>query len=192
MQTAESERAPRRVVVVGTSGSGKTTLARALARRLGVPHVELDALHWEPDWTPAPADLLRERARAALAAVGWVTDGNYSMLRDLIWERADTLVWLDYPLPLILWRLARRILRRTTTREELWSGNRERLWVHFTRDSLILWALRTHPKHRRDYPAALAEPRHTHLRAIRLRSPRATARWLAALPNQEDRVPASR
>ena len=90
---------PRRIAVVGTSGSGKTTLAHRLAERLGIPHVELDALHWGPNWTPVAADLFRERVAQALSGEAWVVDGNYSRVRDIIWTRADTLVWLDYSWP---------------------------------------------------------------------------------------------
>src|SRR4051794_37995613 len=102
----------RRVVVVGTSGSGKTTLAATLARRLCVPHVELDALHWGPHWTAVdPADF-RARVAAAVAGPAWVCDGNYSPVRDLVWARADTLVWLDYPMGLVFRRVLFRTLRR--------------------------------------------------------------------------------
>ena len=112
----------RRVVVIGTTGSGKTTLARRLAGRLGVPHVELDALHWDPDWTEAPPAVFRERTARALAGDGWMADGNYGKVRDLVWPRADTVVWLDFPLFVTLWRLVRRTFRRALTREELWGG----------------------------------------------------------------------
>jgi adenylate kinase family enzyme len=174
----------RRIAVVGTSGSGKTSFAAALAARLGVPHIELDALHWEPNWTEAETPVFRARVAAALAADSWVVDGNYTKARDLIWPRAEALVWLDYPLPLVLWRLARRTSRRALTRQTLWSGNRERLSTHlFTRDSLFLWALQTHRRHRRRYPIALTEPAHAHLHLFRFRSPRAAAGWLGALPN---------
>ena len=134
----------RRIVVVGTTGSGKTTLASDLAQRLEVPHVDLDALHWEPGWTEAPTDLFRERVTRALSGEAWVTDGYYSAVRDIVWSRADTIVWLDYSLPTILYRLARRTFRRAFTREELWSGNKERVLTQFlSRDSIFLWALKT-------------------------------------------------
>jgi adenylate kinase family enzyme len=113
----------RRIVVVGTTGSGKTTLAAAIAARLGIPHIELDALHWEANWTEAPTDVLRDRITRALSGAAWVVDGNYGKVRDLFWSRADTVVWLDYSLPVILWQLAGRTLKRVVTREELWSGN---------------------------------------------------------------------
>lgn len=77
----------RRIVVVGTTGSGKSTLARTLAQRLNVPHVELDALHWEPNWRQAAPPVFRERTAHALAGEGWVVDGNYSVVRDLTWSR---------------------------------------------------------------------------------------------------------
>lgn len=172
----------RRIVVVGTTGSGKTTLARTLAQRLNAPHVELDALHWEPDWQPASPATFRERTAQALAGEDWIVDGNYSRVRDITWDRADTLVWLDYALPLILARLTRRTILRLATRVELWNGNRERLRATLlTRDSILVWALTTYRRHKRDYARLLAQPEYAHLTVVRLCSPRATRRWLAGL-----------
>ena len=170
----------QRIVVVGTSGSGKTTLARNLARHMGVPHVELDALHWGPNWTEIPDDLLRERTTAALRGDAWVVDGNYSAVRDIVWGRAEAVVWLDYALLTILWQLLKRTLRRVISREELWHGNRERLSTAlFSRDSIFLWALQTYRKRRREYPVLLSASEYRHIASARLRSPRAMHRWLA-------------
>lgn len=47
----------QRISVVGTSGSGKTTLARKIAKTYELPHVELDQLQWEPNWTAVPTDV---------------------------------------------------------------------------------------------------------------------------------------
>src|SRR5208282_1090204 len=96
-----------RIVVVGTSGAGKTTLAKAIAARLAIPHIELDALEWGPGWTPLSAvdpDALVRRVDAATAADAWVMDGNYGLVRDLTWQRATHLVWLDYHRPVIMMR----------------------------------------------------------------------------------------
>src|SRR2546423_12098783 len=104
----------RRVIVVGTSGSGKTTLARQLAARLGVPHIELDALHWQPNWTPTPPDQMRQKVIAALknAPDGWTICGHYRAIRDAIWPFADTVIWLDYPMATVFSRVIVRTLRR--------------------------------------------------------------------------------
>ena len=170
----------RRINVVGTSAVGKTTLAASLADLVGVPHIELDALHWEPNWTEAPPNVLRERVSAAIAGDGWVVDGNYAMLRDLLWARAEAVVWLDLPLRSVLWRYVGRTFRRLARREELWSGNRERLSTHLlSRDSLLWWILTTYRRRRREYPPLLAAQ--PDLIAIRLRSGRAADRWLAQL-----------
>ena len=170
----------RRVNVVGTRSSGKSTLAIALAERLSVPYIELDALHWEPNSAEAPSEVMRERVRSAIGGETWVVDGNYSAVRDLVWARADTVVWLDLPLPTILARYATRTVRRLTTRQELWSGNRERLGFLFGRDSLLWWILGTNRRRRREYPALLAA--RPQITAIRLRSAREARDWLATFP----------
>ncbi len=173
-----------RILVVGTSGSGKTTMGRQLAVRLGLRHIELDALHWDANWTEAPPAVFRERLLAALPDDGWVVDGNYAKARDILWSRATAIVWLDYSLPIILVRLTRRTFRRVATREPLWNGNQERLrTAFFSRDSIFLWALQTYRRYRRDYADLLAQPQYAHLTAVRLRSPRAADTWLARLPS---------
>ncbi len=173
----------RRIVIGGTSGSGKTTLARELATLLDIPHVELDAFQWQPGWTPLDKDIFRDQLALALAGDDWVVDGNYFGYHDLTHARADTLVWLDYPLPLVLWRVSVRTARRLIERTELWNGNRERLRSVFSRDSIILWALTSYGRNRRRYHQMMDHPGSdaAHLRIIHLRSPRATTTWLRGL-----------
>jgi adenylate kinase family enzyme len=172
----------RRINVVGTSGAGKTTTAQQIARRLGLPHVELDALHWDPNWTEAPLDVFRQRVAQALAGEAWVVDGNYSKARDLVWSRVELVVWLDYSLPVIMRQVVWRTLRRTLTGEELWSGNRERFRESFfTRDSVVWWALTTYRSRRAKYRAVFARPQDHSFAMIRLPSRRAAREWLAEL-----------
>jgi adenylate kinase family enzyme len=173
----------RRVSVVGTSGSGKTTTARRIAERFDIPHVELDALHWGPGWTPAPRQVFRARVAGEVQGDTWVVDGNYSKVRDIVWNRAEMVVWLDYALPVILGRLVRRTVRRSVKQEELWNGNRESLRVSlFSRESVVLWALRTYWRHRKEYSALLERPEYAHLTMVRLTSPRSARSWLTDLP----------
>jgi len=177
----------QRINVVGTSGSGKTTMAARLAQRLRVPHIEMDALFWGPDWTPVPEEVFRQRVVEALGGSAWVIDGNYSRVRTSVWERADTVIWLDYPLTVIMMQLMIRTLRRALKREELWSGNRESLSKSFfSRDSILLWALQTFRRRREQFPALFAQPEYAHLTVIRLRSPKASAKWLATVKPLDD------
>ena len=167
----------RRIAIVSSaSSSGKTTLGRELARRLDVPFHELDALHHGPDWTEATAEELRARVEPLVAGEAWIVDGAYrSKLGDLVLESADVVVWLDLPLRIWLPRLLRRTTSRIVRREELWNGNRETLRnVFFSRDSLLLFALRNFPRRRRQYPVELAP-----YDVVRLRSPEEVERWLA-------------
>lgn len=173
------EEAARRIVVVGNSGSGKSTLAASLAQLRQLPYVELDALHWDAKWTPAGDATFRARTADALSMDGWVADGNYHKVRDIVWSRADTLIWLDYPLRVILWRLTKRTVRRAFQREVLWNGNTEHFREAFlSRDSLYVWAVKKHRSRRREYDALLAQAQYAHLRVVRLHSPVATDRWL--------------
>ncbi|MGM0555793.1 MAG: AAA family ATPase [Myxococcota bacterium] len=160
----------RRYVVVGTSGSGKTTLARAIAEHLGVEHIELDALHWLPDWEMRPVDDFRRLVRSRLDAESWVVDGNYSKVRDIVWSRADAVIWLDLPRPVVMWRVFWRTARRTLLRERLWNGNVESLRTAlFDSESIVRWAWNTFEKRRREYPDLLSRPENQHLDLFRIR-----------------------
>lgn len=175
----------QRVVVVGTTGSGKSTLAERLAAALGCSFIEPDALFWGPKWTPVPKDEFRSQVAAAVAGEAWAIGGNYSVARDLIWPQADTLVWLDYPLPFVLWRLTRRTVRRVVTQEALWGGNTETWRAQFaSRESLLLFAVNRHGRYRQEFPALLSKPEHAHLCVRHFRTPGATERWVKMIEAQ--------
>jgi adenylate kinase family enzyme len=178
---ATSLRDCRRILVLGRTGSGKTTLARDLAAQIKVPHVELDSLYFGKNFSTAPLPVLRERTREAISGDRWVTDGNKRAVRDLVWPRADTVIWLDYPLRVSLWRLAKRALRRTSAlRTQDHSGDADRLSKQLIAAARgVVTALRSHRGQRRDYPQLFAQEENQHLAVVRLRSPRATRRWLA-------------
>jgi hypothetical protein len=177
----------RRILVLGRTGSGKTTLARELAASLGVTHVELDALYFGPNFSTVALPVLRERTIAALAEDRWVTDGNKSAVRDLVWPRADTVIWLDYPLIVSLWRLAKRAVRRTASLtaeagESRGSVDRPSVPAQLVSAARgVLRALRSHRGQRTAYPKMFAEPQNQHLAVLRLRTSRATRAWLARI-----------
>ena len=143
----------QRVVVFGTTGSGKSWLAERLAKRHGLRLIELDQLYWGRDWQPAPLELFRHRVEREIRDGDWIVVGNYGQVRDLVWRAADTLIWLDLPLPLVMWRLLRRTIGRVTSRQELWgTGNRETFRTAFlSRDSILLWAIKTHVRNRQRF-----------------------------------------
>jgi adenylate kinase family enzyme len=172
----------RRIVVVGTSGSGKTTLARELAAIIDAPHIELDALHWGPNWQPAPLEAFRGAVEAALAGERWVVEGNYAKVRDIVWRRADTVIWLNYSLATVFRRLLRRTVTRAVRKEPLWHGNRESLrQAFFSRESILLWALQTHYPNRGKYSALFACQEFAHLKRITFNNAKDAAAWLTAL-----------
>jgi len=179
---ANTLRLSQRILILGRTGSGKTTLARELAAALDVPHVELDSLYFGPAFGTVPLPVLRERTSAAISGDRWVTDGNKAAVRDLVWPRADTVIWLDYPWTVSLWRLGKRAIWRTSAlRSEATNGERKGGLMKklFLGARGVLTALRSHRRHRREYPKLFAEAQNRHLAVVRLRSPRATHRWLS-------------
>lgn len=173
----------KRISIVGPAGAGKTTLARELARRLNAAHInaahiELDALHWEPGWKEAPDEVFRHRVAEAVAAPAWTCDGNYHMVRDIVWRRAEAVVWLDYPLPLVLARLMRRTFRRAVLHEACCNGNREGWHQVLGRDSILRWFFKSYWRHKRRYPELFAQTEFAHLHIVRLRSPHEAQTWL--------------
>jgi adenylate kinase family enzyme len=169
-------RRPSRVAVAGVSGSGKSTLARRIADLLALPYTEMDALFHGPAWTPRPT--FEAEVGALIAGERWATEWQYDHARPLIAARADLLVWLDVPFPVVLGRVVRRTVRRRVRREELWNGNREGPLLGFFTDPehVVRWSMSTRHQYRERVPAV--ETAHPDLTIVRLRSRREVAHWL--------------
>lgn len=174
----------RRISVVGCSGAGKTTLSRRLAQYLGYRHIELDALFHQPNWQPLPTEQFQQVTREALHGDGWVVEGNYSAVRPLVRERSDMVIWLDLPRPKVMRQVLWRTLRRLTTREELWNGNRER-WSNLfklnPRQSILAWTWTRHAIYRQRYGDEMRNAP-AQCRYLRLDSREAVEAFLASLP----------
>lgn len=173
-----------KINVVGTSGVGKSTLARRLAQGLSVPYIEMDTLYWRPDWQGTPDDELFNKIRQATAAPGWVLDGNYNRSRPVKWREVEMVVWVDYS----FWRTLRQAVWRAASRasrhQELWpgTGNRESFRRSFaSRDSIILWTLKTWRQNRERYLRDMHDPRWQHIRFVRLQNHRDTEAFVADL-----------
>ena len=171
-----------RVVVIGTSCVGKTTFAQALARMMNVPHVELDALHWQPNWTARPPEEFRTLTADALAQDYWIIDGNYGTVRDLVWSRATTVIWLNYSFPIVMWRALTRTIRRVLTQEELFSDNRESLRMAFlSRESILWWVITTFHRRRRQYRRLFDTVTISQLAYVEFRSPSEARNFLSGI-----------
>ena len=175
--------APRRIRVVGNSGAGKTTFARALAARMGVPHLELDAVFWSSDWVKRDVDealgLVRDFRESPAASPGWVVDGNWANALGDALDEVEAWVWLDYGRRVTMPRVLRRTLWRGATRAELWHGNREDLRNLLSRDphrNVVLWSWTAHSATRERYTELARTSR-----VIRLRTPRDARRWLSSI-----------
>lgn len=166
----------KRVLIVGCSGSGKSTLAAQVAARTGLPFIPTDPFYWQAHWQPTPQDLIDERVRETISQPRWVLDGNFVGYRDLVWQRADTMIWLDFPRWRVLVRLLKRNLGWWLTRKPVWSGNRMTLRQAW---SGLRHALRSHGEKQRTYPGFLAD--FPHLDVVHFQQPEAVDRWLATL-----------
>jgi adenylate kinase family enzyme len=182
----------RRISVVGSSGAGKSTLARAIANRLDLPYIELDAFMHQPGWQPRPDAEFMDEVDRATSGAGWVVDGNYRrfVIEGPVWKRADTVVWLDLPKRTVMRQVIARTVRRAATREVLWNGNREPLSNFVSRDpddNIILWTWVKYDEFVRRYADAMADPRWHDLTFVRLRSHAEARRLIESIdPRRSD------
>jgi len=164
-----------RILVAGITGSGKTTLATAVSELAGLPRYELDALHHGPGWQKRQD--FESDVDAFSSGSSWVTEAQYhTALGDLLWQRADTVVWLDLPRRTVMQRVVRRSVARAVTRRELWNGNRESVRDWLDPEHPIRWAWSRYESRRRETAERIT--RHPGLTVIHLHSGRHARRWL--------------
>ena len=172
-----------RIVIIGVTGSGKSTLAKRLAEKLRYPVIELDDLHWSPGWVAADKEVFRQTVARAASAGKWVAVGNYSIVSDLLWSRADTLIWLDVSLPRALGRLVRRTIQRARNNEAVCNGNYETIARAFSKDSIILWLFKSYFKKKREFGVVFRDKNQPGIRNyVRLRTLQETESFLSLPP----------
>ena len=170
----------QRIYIVGSSGAGKSTLARKLAEKLGLKHTELDAVHWQADWTELDKDVFRQRVSELVTGERWVIDGNYRAVQDIILARIDTLIWLDYSLARLYRQLVPRTLKRVFRSEPLWNGNRETFRNQFlSRNSLLLYIYKVHKDQREHYRQLSTQT--NSFAVLRFRTPQELEKWLESV-----------
>ena len=171
-----------RINVIGTSGSGKSTLSKRIAEKLNIPYVEMDSLFWKPNWTESSDEEFFPKVEQATSGEEWVLDGNYSRTQPIKSQRTQMVVYLALPFHVVLYRIISRSLIRGIKGQELWSGNKETIWKHlFTRDSMILWVLKTFHKNRKRYIALFEEGEYEHIKFVRLRSAKEVEYFISKL-----------
>jgi adenylate kinase family enzyme len=174
----------KRVLVTGSTGAGKTTLARTIAERLAIPFHEMDALAFAgPDWKEN--ENLVEDVSRITSSPCWVFDSlGYPRVRDLLWSRADTIVWLDYSRAVVMRRVLRRSAARTLLRRRIFGGNVETLSSWFSSDHPAWWAWAQYNARRAEIVSRC--DRFAPLDVIRFRKPRETRQWVSVLLRRED------
>ena len=167
----------QRVLVAGITGSGKTTFARELAARVGLPFHEMDALYHGPGWVPLDSfegdvDRISREDR-------WVFDSHgYRQVRDRLWSRADTVVWLSYPRVVVMSRVLRRSFDRAWHRRPIFNGNTEGFRDWLDPEHPVQWAWTQYDARRDDMERRFTDPAYAHVRKVRLSGPFAARRWL--------------
>lgn len=168
----------RRILVAGSTGAGKTTLARAIAERLSLPFHEMDALAIvAPPWQENPR--LLEDVSQISSGPSWIFDSfGHPKVRDLLWSRADTIIWLDFSRPVVMRRVLRRSVARTVFRRKIFGGNTETVGSWFSPNHPVWWAWSQYRNRRAEISSRCADPRFSPLGVIQLRTPRAARVWL--------------
>lgn len=174
-----------KINVVGTSGSGKSTFARALAKALDHPYIEMDAIFWGPNWYEPSDEVFFKDLQQALDQENWVLDGNYTRTTAIKWQNVDQVIWIDYSFIRTVYQAVRRAFSRAFTQKELWpgTGNRESFRNLFSRNSMIWWTLKKYRKNRIKYLKIMRSDAYDHIEFIRLKSPEECAVYIRRARN---------
>lgn len=172
----------KKIMIGGSIGAGKSTLAKALSKKLNIEHTELDSFYWLPNWQVRPADQMRELINKTTSADSWIICGNFNAFKEITLDRADMIIWLDYPLFVCLWQAFKRSWHNIYTQQKCCNGNQD-TWQHlfFSKNSIVLWLIRTFRRRNKRYTAIMQDPFYENKTFVRLKSHKEAEKWLASL-----------
>ena len=171
----------QRINVVGASGSGKSIFSRKLSAILSIPHVEMDAIFWQPNWQESDDNTFFSKLSAEILPLSnWVLDGNYTRSIPIKWEKVDLVIWLDYSFIRTVLQAIRRAISRAWSQKELWAGtgNKETFRELFSTDSIVLYTIKSHKRIRKKYELLILDKSYSHIEFIRLRSRKESEEFL--------------
>jgi len=168
----------RRVLVIGSGGSGKSTVAARLGELLELEVNHLDKFYWRAGWVePAPDEWIKT-VTELMDKDSWVMDGNYSGTLELRLRKCDTIVFLDLPRVLCLWRIVKRfLLYRNGNRPDVAEGCPEKLNFEF-----VSWVW-NYPRRSRPKVIKLLREHAGEKQIFRLRSRNEVKKFLASHQN---------
>ena len=171
----------KKVLVIGSGGAGKSTFSRRLGELTGIEVIHLDKIHWRPNWTEPSKEEWREIVENSLRGEAWIMDGNYSGTIEMRIAASDTVIFLDLPRVVCVYRILKRVaLSYGKTRPDMAEGCREQFDWKFIK---WVWDYATRSKPKIEN---LLEKYQNEKTIIRLRSKREVEEFLAKLQVRSD------
>jgi adenylate kinase family enzyme len=167
-----------RIMIAGCCGSGKSTLSRSLGKLTQLPLIHLDQEYWQAGWEEPSAEDWRSKVASLVTRDKWIMDGNYSGTWDLRLPRAELVIYLRYPLLLVLYRAVKRIITNYgRVREDMAQGCPERFSLAFFHFILVCHFRSSHAHLQQ---LQNLEPPQT---LLVFRSPKALNNWINGIRN---------
>lgn len=100
----------KRILIIGSSGAGKTTLSKRLSEKTGLKIIHLDKIYWKPNWTEPEKDEWKKTLEKILrGGDAWIMDGNYSNTLEMRVPACDTIIFLEMPAAVCVYRVLKRV-----------------------------------------------------------------------------------
>jgi adenylate kinase family enzyme len=175
----------KRTIIFGSTGIGKTTMVKRIADEFSIPVIDIDTLRREAGKSESPEQVFSFLVADRVRGETWIIDGSYTSVQDILWSRAEAIVWLDFSFGVFLSRLIKRSLYRIFIRKKSEKPVKARNQPASERAGNYLRAILTGKQRRERYFATLYNSKHTHLHIIRLTSPEDATLWLKLLKNNQ-------